>query len=758
VREKAVVKMAAQTAEGKPAPAGSEVAVAAVDEGLLELLPNSSWNLLEAMMGRRGYGIWTASAQMQVVGKRHYGLKALPQGGGGGQQTTRELFDTLLLWQGRVPLDEHGEASVEVPLNDALTSFRIVAVASGGVALFGTGATTIRSTQDLMVLPGIAPLVREGDQFPAEFTVRNTSNRPMDVAVTAQTEGLATLLAPQTLTLSPGEAKVVAWNLTAPAGVQTVQYTVEANEPGGGQDRVQVKQQVRPAVPVRPFQATLLRWEGPIHQSVRRPADALPDRGGVQVTLSPTLTQGLDGVREWMSRYPYTCLEQKVSRAVALRDEQLWQQVTAVLPSYVDGDGLLKYFPTMGWGSEVLTAYVLAISHAAGWTLPPAVQSKLEDGLEKFVAGTIVRRFALPVVDLSLRKIAALEALARYGKFDPNLLSSVTIEPNLWPTSTVLDWWSLLQRVPSIADREKHLSEVEQVVRSRLNLQGTTMGFSTERADNLWWLMVGPDTNAIRLILHLLQTGQWHDDLPQLMRGALMRQRRGAWGGTVTNAWGVLAVEKFSQTFETTPVSGTTSATLAEATQQVEWAQAPTGGILNFSWPARQMDLTVDHQGTGNPWVTIQARAAIPLTTPFSSGYRITRTLTPVEVRETGHWSRGDIIRVRLEIEAQADMTWVVVSDPLPGGASHLSGGLRTSAIATQGEEQKGQAWPAFQERAFEAFRAYYEFVPKGRFTVEYTIRLNQSGRFQLPTTRVEALYAPEMFGEFPNAPLEVQP
>jgi uncharacterized protein YfaS (alpha-2-macroglobulin family) len=168
--------------------------------------------------------------------------------------------------------------------------------------------------------------------------------------------------------------------------------------------------------------------------------------------------------------------------------------------------------------------------------------------------------------------------------------------------------------------------------------------------------------------------------------------------------------------------------------------------------------LTVDHQGSGNPWVTIQARAAIPLTTPFSSGYRITRTLAPVEVREAGHWSRGDIIRVHLEIEAQADMTWVVVSDPLPGGASHIGGALRTSEIAAQGEEQRGQAWPAFQERGFEAFRAYYEFVPKGRFSVEYTIRLNQSGHFQLPTTRVEALYAPEMFGELPNAPLEVQP
>jgi alpha-2-macroglobulin len=97
------------------------VAVAAVDEGLLD------------MMGRCGYGVQSATAQMEVVGKRYYGLKALPQGGGGGKQPTRELFDTLLLWKGRVPLDAHGEASLEIPLNDSLTNFRIVAVATEGL-------------------------------------------------------------------------------------------------------------------------------------------------------------------------------------------------------------------------------------------------------------------------------------------------------------------------------------------------------------------------------------------------------------------------------------------------------------------------------------------------------------------------------------------------------------------------------------------------------------------------------------------------
>lgn len=45
--------------------------MAAVDEGLLELMPNKSWEILPAMMKRRGYEVRAVTAQMQVVGKRH---------------------------------------------------------------------------------------------------------------------------------------------------------------------------------------------------------------------------------------------------------------------------------------------------------------------------------------------------------------------------------------------------------------------------------------------------------------------------------------------------------------------------------------------------------------------------------------------------------------------------------------------------------------------------------------------------------------
>lgn len=61
----------------------------------------------------------------------------------------------------------------------------------------------------------------------------------------------------------------------------------------------------------------------------------------------------------------------------------------------------------------------------------------------------------------------------------------------------------------------------------------------------------------------------------------------------------------------------------------------------------------------------------------------------------------------------------------------------------------------ASEERRFDAF--YYEFVPKGKWMMEYTMRFNNAGMFELPATRGEALYAPEMFGERPNARIEIR-
>ncbi|MBK7280611.1 alpha-2-macroglobulin family protein [Candidatus Aalborgicola defluviihabitans] len=805
VRSQAKVTIQVKLPNGQPA-ANAEVAIAAVDQALLELMPNTSWNLLDAMLQRRSWGVETSTAQMEIIGRRHYGRKAVPAGGGGGHSGARELLDTLLLWQPAVKLDANGQAQVTVPLNDALTTFKIVAVADASTGLFGTGSTSIRATQDLQIISGLPPLVREDDQYRAQLTLRNTTKQAMKVEVSPR----ATLLdlKPQTVDIPAGDAREVAWMVTAPAQLaqsrfESILWEIEAKDTiSGARDALKASQRIIPAVPLTVQQATLVQLDGPFSLDVNPPADALPGRGGLKMSLQPKLAEGLPGVKDWFANYPFACLEQKTSKSVGLRDGKMWQTVAAQIPSYLDSDGLASYFPPRDGesnrGSDTLTAYLLSSTHEAAsinpaFALSDEVRAPMERGLIAFVEGRIQRSFWSPRKDLDVRKLAAIEALSRYGKAQGRMLGSITIAPNQWPTHAVIDWLNILKRVADVPERDKRMAEATQILRSRISYQGTKMIFSSEKDDYWWWLMQNGDVNTARLILTVLDDPDWKDDMGRLANGFISRQQNGAWHTTTANLWGGLALEKFSAKFEAVPVAGTTKASMSTGSASVDWskverikttdasgaahqttwfgAPAAPGNLRNNSmflpWsktPGKdglKDTLTVTHQGTGKPWLTLQSIAAIQLKEPFNAGYQIKKTVTPVEQANkglpAGSYTRGDVLRVSIEVNASADMTWAVITDPVPGGATILGSGLgRDSEIATQGEKKEGYGWPAFEERSFESFRSYYEYLPKGVVKMEYTIRLNNVGEFSLPPTRVEALYAPEMFGESPNAKIKV--
>ena len=756
-RAKARVKLAVKNADGKPLPKDTQVVVAAVDEGLLELADNQSWDLLPAMMAERGYNMRTFTGQMQVTGKRHFGKKALPAGGGGGRGPTRELFDTLLYWNPAVTLDGKGEAMVEVPLNDSLTRFRIVAVAAAETR-FGTGWTGIRATRDLQLSSGLAPVVRGGDRVEAHFTVRNGTGRTMRIAMGAQAGSLGAL-APRQFELAPGDGKEVGWTVTVPDGVASLPWYVNARDlDSSAQDAIKVSQTVAPAVPVRLVAGQLYRLDQPLDLAVAPPTDAVPGQGEIRATLAATLGDGLSGVREYMRQYPYTCLEQKSSRAIATRDTKAWAALVEALPGYLDGDGLAAYFPGMAHGSVALTAYLLSISQEAGYALPAQARAQMEAGLTNYLAGRLelARAPWLPDLADTAQRLTALAALARSGKVTAALAATVQPAPRLWPTGLLIDWIEVLKRTPGLANRDAELKAAETALRGRLTYTGSRLNFGD---DGLWWLMSSGDGNALRGLLAVLDRPGWQADLPKLVSGVMARQSRGHWDTTTANAWGSLALDKYSLKFDRVKPAGKSTAWLGKTGRAVDWQALPNGATASFPLPNQAATLKLRHSGAGAPYVNLTTLAAVDLKQPVARGYAVRRELIPIEQKTPGQWRRGDIVRVRLTVDARDDMGWVVVEDPVPAGASILGSGLkRDSAILTGDEKQAGNAWPAWQERRFDRFQAYYEYIPRGRFSLEYTLRLNNEGSFRLPATRIEAMYAPEMYGEAPNAAFVVNP
>ncbi|PSJ40908.1 alpha-2-macroglobulin family protein [Allosphingosinicella deserti] len=748
---------------GKPPAADAEIAFAAVDEALMVLSPNDTWNLLDAMMGERPLSVLTSTAQMQVVGKRHYGRKAVAAGGGGGgsdmSDFTRTEFKPVLLWRGRVKLDDKGRAAIDVPLVDSLSAYRLVAIATSGGDLFGTGVARIRTVQDLTLYSGLPPLVRSGDEYGATFTLRNGTDKPMEVTASAAVDGKISVGGPQTVIVPAGGATPVTWRLTAPENVDTLRWTVSARTTDGrSADRIQVDEQVIPAVPVETWAATYLRVGG-VPFSVMPPAGALPGRGSIEVALSDSPSPSLAGVRAYMQVYPFTCFEQRLSKAVVLDDKAAWARQMDELPGYMTQEGLLRYWPSQQLsGSIALTAYALSITADAGYEWPIERRMRLLEAMKAVVNGRLSDDNEGPS-DMRLLRMQALAALARNGEATAEMIGQVAIPVADMPTAMLADWLITLDRVKGAPPQRR--AAAESALRSRIVYEGTRLDI-VDKARSPWWMMVSDDEMAMKALLAAIGRRGWEADAPRMMIGVALRQHRGHWDTTPANAWGTVAARRFDAVYPRA-ASGTTSGRLGSQTFTRAWVPSLPGKAparpdpMVFALPARPSSLLLSHSAAPNPWATISVKAAVPLTAPAFEGYRVSRQVSFLERKQPGKLSAGDVLRVRIEVDAPVDRTWVVVEDPIPSGASVISGGGGQSALlASQG---RGEGWwPSYIERTHEAWRAYFGWLPKGRTSVEYVVRVNNSGRFQLPPTRVEAMYSPEIHAALPNRLLVVEP
>lgn len=102
----------------------------------------------------------------------------------------------------------------------------------------------------------------------------------------------------------------------------------------------------------------------------------------------------------------------------------------------------------------------------------------------------------------------------------------------------------------------------------------------------------------------------------------------------------------------------------------------------------------------------------------------------------------------------------VALTDPVPAGATILGGGQvqalgGRSELLAEGEASAGQT-PDWVERRTGHYRAYWQQLGAAPITVKYRIRLGSSGRFTLPPTRAEAMYAPDINALLPGNALVV--
>ena len=289
-------------ADGKPLPPAADVAFAAVDEGAARpARQRLSWNLLDAMIAERAWGVETSTAQMRdhrpaaLSGERRVA----------GRRRRRPRRDARAL-RHPAPLEAERHARRQRRGDGRGAAQRLADELSprrhrrrGRAEVRHRQAPASASTQDLQVLAGLPPLVRDGDRFSAMLTLRNTTQREMKVRATLQ--GTANLpadaagseirrvpisLVPQDVVLAGrcGEGGRVA---DRRAG-RCLQHRLGSRGRRSEREGPPQGHAARGCRgPVRVLQATLAQLDGPSRCRSRAPADALPasgvKRGGLEV-------------------------------------------------------------------------------------------------------------------------------------------------------------------------------------------------------------------------------------------------------------------------------------------------------------------------------------------------------------------------------------------------------------------------------------------------------------------------------------------
>ncbi|EKR63889.1 alpha-2-macroglobulin family protein [Leptospira weilii str. 2006001853] len=726
----------------------SRITLVAVDQGLLELKSNDTWDLLRAMMRQRGNSVETSTAQLQVVGRRHFGLKSLPSGGGGGGATTRELFDTLLYWKPDLKPDGNGFLEAEIPLNDSLTSFKIVAIVHSGKDKFGSGSTQIQTTKDVLIYPSIAPFVREKDNVLSGISLKNTTEKTLELEISPKT--LPDLkLEIKNIQLKPGESTNVHWNLSIPSKKEEIVYEFQTKEVKNGPftDTLRFRQKVGESVPVRILQSTFRRLEdGTLSLPIQENQEAISGGGELEISLKSSLTGGaILSSREHMSRYPYSCLEQKLSKAVSVGSQNDWDRIMNQLNAYLDGDGLLKFFPMSWHGSEILTSYALILSSESGYKIPDSMRETFLEALNRYIKGLIYRNGYISNTDFLLKKILVLDAISRFQQVGDDAILSVQTDPKILPTDILISLRNLYSRSNSFKNR---VPALDVLLKSRYRIQGTSYNFTDE--PSLWWLLSSNDSTVMKTILSVAKDPSWKEDLPRLIRGAIARQSKGHWDITPANALGVLALQTYSKQFERDSVEGKTTITLENNSSTLEWKNKKDPPTILIPMPKSTQNLKFVQNGNGKPYAVIHTKAALPLKEKLESGMRMEKEILDESGNKKSSFREGDLVRVRLKIYTESDLSWIAVKDPIPAGANILGTGLGNDSRISA-ELAKGDNSPTFVERKWEGYTAYFEYLPAGSATLEYVYRINHIGKFVLPPTRVEAMYLPDQFAEIPN-------
>lgn len=784
-------------AGSKGAPHAAELAVYAVDEGVLSLTGYEPPDPVAVFLEPRPLAVATLESRdalgrlLSPALERDKGR----DGGGGGALGIRSNFRTTAFFDPAVLTDPAGRASVEFELPDNLTTFRLMAVAVSDDDRYGIGSTSFRVNQPLMLRPALPRALRAGDRVEAAVIVSSRAPEALTARVDLAVTG-ATLTGPATR-----EVQV------APSGSSEVRFALLADRPGEARfdfratagalsDRLQTG--VRITSPLS-LDATALygRTDQAEAQALGGLAGLRTDVGGLTVSLASTALVGLDAALTSLAEYPYACTEQLASALLPLTAlsglaERYGLAAPADAAAAVEAragqilsrqreDGGFGLWPDSEGPHPWASAYAL-------WVLEQAKRAGARVPTRSADLGVayLRRELAEPQARPDQWATAALmlDVLATLGQPDPEYVTRLFEARRELPSAGR----ALLLHAAVLGKSDAALvATLAAELQAGIGLDGDQAHLAAPDPEPSGLTFDSEARTEALALWALLAADPAHPLAAPLARGVLARRNAGGWRSTQESAYALLALDAYRRAREPDSPRFDAAVWLGRERLLTAAFEGPSAQPRGRSIGMAELrgspgNLVFEKQGTGT--LFYEARLAyaperLP-DTPLERGFSLERSLRKVDVATLSDalaapfepglapvaFAGGDLVLVDVVVAAPGLRRYVVIEDPLPAGFEAVDASLATSSpaldVSAAGDPERDAASgyaTSWYRRELRDDRVVFfvDEMPAGLYRYRYLARATSLGRFIVPPTRAHEMYQPEVFGRSGASSLEVR-
>lgn len=768
----ATAQFTVQVTNAQGQPVVAEVSLALVEETLFGLRQNTPTHISADFYTGRKLGVETYHAFALV--------RTLVETGGQGAGTDvtpfnfqRDFPDTAL-WVPVIETDANGVAHISLTLPDSLTQWRLTAKAVTVDTQVGEAHLNIETQKTLVVQPFLPPTLLVGDMVEVAARVQNNSTEPHTVTVSIESDLLEFLdsgdAAALTVGLAPGEQKVVGRTAqTRAAGPVVITTTAVVSGMPTVNDGVVATLTVQPmALPEVDTQIGEVTET--VALSVTLPGQALP-MSTVRLDLSRALAGNVLFGLDYLTGFPYGCVEQTMSRALpnavvgrAYRQLGLDNPaLLASLPAKVSASLQRLYglqHTDGGWGwwwddtsdayQTAWVVYGLAVTRQAGYTVDEAV---IERGAKWLQAEFETMDTPTQMFTLYALAEAGHGDLATARRFEGETL---TLDP-FSRAALALAFYEL---------RDTTEARVQLALLARAAVrQGDWVYWETGLEDGTYAAKtMASATRATALALSAFARIQPnHSVVAGTVRYLTAHRQSLGWGTTNETAFTLVALTDYLRTRSNT-TAVTRYTVLLNGERIANGALTRDEPTLRLDIPAAQMqtgvnNLQIIQTGSGRLYYTLSRNLYRSQSELQAEGsVEVTRYyLDPATDKQLTQVQAGQLVKVKITVNAPAAF-YMLVEDHLPGGLAALNENLNTTGYVGQSEALAWESY-GYNYKEIRAGRVSFfvtEWGAVGERTFVYYARALRPGQFMALPAEAYAMYDPTLRGRSDSQHLTV--